>query len=397
VRWYELRGLAGDASIFQQGTFAPADGVHRWLGSVAMDRDGNIAVGYSVSNGTSVNPGIRYAGRLAGDPAGLLAQGEAVMMAGGGSQTDAASRWGDYAAMSVDPEDDCTFWFTSEYYPATSPRGWHTRIGHFSFPTCDVPPEPTVSVSDAKVTEGGDLEFTVSLSAAPATTVTVDHATQDGTAEAGADFTAVSEHVEFAPGDPTSQVVVVHTQGDSAFEGPESAFLNLTDVTPGAVLADPQGLGVIEDDDPEPPTCPGFAGDPRNQVVGTPGADHLVGTPGADVICGLGGDDEIEGRGGNDLLIGGGGVDSLLGGGGADTLRGGLGGDDLFGGIGADELQGQAGADTLKGQDGADDLFGGGAADILNGGRGNDDLNGGYGVDTCLQGAGTGSRISCER
>ena len=110
IRWYELRGLFGTPTIFQQGTYAP-DSTHRWMGSIAMDRSGNIAVGYSASS-TTVNPSIRYAGRLASDPPGQLAQGEATLYPGGGSQTDYA-RWGDYSAMSVDPVDDCTFWFTT--------------------------------------------------------------------------------------------------------------------------------------------------------------------------------------------------------------------------------------------------------------------------------------------
>src|SRR5205085_5230489 len=100
VRWYELRKTTGPWSIFQQSTFSPsADS--RWMGSIAMDGSGDIAVGYSVSS-TSVNPGIRYAGRLASDPLGALSQGEATMKAGGGIETDSSGRWGDYSMLSVD-------------------------------------------------------------------------------------------------------------------------------------------------------------------------------------------------------------------------------------------------------------------------------------------------------
>src|SRR5207248_10578975 len=103
VRWYEIRAPGSvSPDVHQQGTFAPADGVSRWIGSTAMDGDGDMALGYSASNGTSVNPGIRLAGRLAGDPLGTMPQGEQTMVAGGGSQTG-TSRWGDYSAMSVDP------------------------------------------------------------------------------------------------------------------------------------------------------------------------------------------------------------------------------------------------------------------------------------------------------
>jgi hypothetical protein len=137
VRWYELRRPRGAAtmSLFQQGTFAPGDGVHRWMGSIAQDKNGNIAVGYSVSNGTDVFPGIRYTGRLAGDPAGILARGEQTLVAGTGVQTVSA-RWGDYTSLHVDPVDDCTFWYTNEYFATSSPNGWTTRIGSFKFPSC---------------------------------------------------------------------------------------------------------------------------------------------------------------------------------------------------------------------------------------------------------------------
>jgi hypothetical protein len=133
VRWYEVRGLSTAApSVYQQGTYQP-DSLYRWMPSLAVDRQGNMAVGYSVSSG-SMFPAIRYAGRLAGDPLNLLPQGEATLYAGTGSQT-APNRWGDYSAMSVDPVDDCTFWYTNEYL-ATTGTNWQTRIGSFKFPLC---------------------------------------------------------------------------------------------------------------------------------------------------------------------------------------------------------------------------------------------------------------------
>ena len=134
VRWYEVRNPNGTATIHQQGTYAP-DANNRWMGSVAMDRDGNMAMVYSVSSG-SVYPSIRYTGRLASDPLGTMPQGEATLIAGSGSQTGSASRWGDYAMMAVDPSDDCTFWFTTEYMASTGTNPWSTRIGAFKFPSC---------------------------------------------------------------------------------------------------------------------------------------------------------------------------------------------------------------------------------------------------------------------
>ena len=145
IRYYELRRAlpSGTWAVAEQATYAP-DTTHRWMGSAAMDGQGNIAVGYSVSDGTTTFPGVRYAGRLAGDPANGLFQGEAVLAAGGRSQTSTGSRWGDYSAMSVDPVDECTFWYTQEYYDATAPGTcstttcWQTRIGSFKFPGCSV-------------------------------------------------------------------------------------------------------------------------------------------------------------------------------------------------------------------------------------------------------------------
>jgi hypothetical protein len=137
VRWYELRRSGGAWGIQQQGTYSgdTPDSENRWMGSAAMDKDGDIAIGYSVSSST-VYPSIRYAGRLAGDPPDTLPQGEATLIAGGGSQVSSLARWGDYSMLGVDPTDDCTFWYTQEYYPSTSSSGWHTRIGSFAFPTC---------------------------------------------------------------------------------------------------------------------------------------------------------------------------------------------------------------------------------------------------------------------
>ena len=116
VRWYEIRRTDGTYSVRQQSTYAPSDGIHRWMGSLAMDKNGDIGLGYSVVNGTDVFPGIRYTGRLAGDPLDQMTLGEATIIAGTGVQTTTNSRWGDYTSMNVDPVDDCTLWYVNEYY-----------------------------------------------------------------------------------------------------------------------------------------------------------------------------------------------------------------------------------------------------------------------------------------
>ncbi|MGE5828193.1 MAG: hypothetical protein ACM30G_07470 [Micromonosporaceae bacterium] len=140
VRWYEIRRTDGTYTVHQQGTYAPGDGVHRWMGSIAQDKFGNTALGFSVVNGTSVFPGIRYTGRLAGDPLGQMTQGEGTIISGSGVQRTTNSRWGDYTTMSVDSVDDCTFWYINEYYTlagqVSSTAGWQTRVGSFKLPGC---------------------------------------------------------------------------------------------------------------------------------------------------------------------------------------------------------------------------------------------------------------------
>jgi len=135
VRWYEIRNPNGVPSVFQQGTLNSSDGIHRWMGSIASDKQNNIALGYSASSGT-VKPSIRYTGRLAADALGTM-QTENIIQAGGGSQTGTLHRWGDYSAMTVDPVDDCTFWYTTEYLKASGSFNWSTRIASFKFPGCN--------------------------------------------------------------------------------------------------------------------------------------------------------------------------------------------------------------------------------------------------------------------
>lgn len=141
VRWAELRRRRTGWYLYQDGTYAPADGLHRWMGSIAMDAAGNIALGYSASSATTF-PSVRYTSRRPGDPLGRLPGGEVELQAGTGAQVDSASRWGDYSAMSVDPVDGCTFFFTSEYYETTGSFDWVTAIGKFRFDDCVDEPAP---------------------------------------------------------------------------------------------------------------------------------------------------------------------------------------------------------------------------------------------------------------
>jgi hypothetical protein len=144
IRWWEINNAtSGSPGFAQQSTYQP-DNTYRWMGSAAMDASGDIAVGFSASS-SSINPQIRYAGRLAGDPPNTLSQGEATLIAGTGSQTGTQSRWGDYSDLTVDPSDDCTYWYTNEYYQSTGSFNWNTRIGSFKFPNCTKGPSGTLA------------------------------------------------------------------------------------------------------------------------------------------------------------------------------------------------------------------------------------------------------------
>jgi Ca2+-binding RTX toxin-like protein len=246
----------------------------------------------------------------------------------------------------------------------------------------------------------------------------------------------VTAHVEDANGDPVAGVTVRFSvtgantaSGTGTTNASGDATFTYTGANPGddtiTAFADTDGDGTQDAGEPSDtatktwevrePECPGYEGDPRNDVIGTPGSDNLVGTPGADIICAFGGNDTLRGLGGRDLLLAGAGADLALGGAGADdvrgaggaddlrggtkadTLRGGRGPDELRGGRGPDRLLGGRGADDLFGGRGNDRLFGGRGADDLFGGRANDHLDGGRGTsDRCFGGPGTDTFVRCE-
>lgn len=162
IRWFEIRNAtSGTPTIFQESTYQP-DTDWRWMGSAAMDFVGNIAVGYNSSSAT-IFPQLRYAGRLANDPLNTLAQGEAHLFDGTGSQSGTNGRWGDYSDLTVDPVDDCTFWFTSEYYATTGTFNWRTRIGSFKFPNCSLTPGFTLATSPTNVSACAGTPATVTI------------------------------------------------------------------------------------------------------------------------------------------------------------------------------------------------------------------------------------------
>jgi len=133
VRWYEFR-VNPDRSLrlHQQGTYAP-DGNYRWMASPAIDKLGNIGMGYSYG-GPSVFVGQRFAGRRPSDPAGLLGLREVSLVEGEAAQTNTL-RWEDYSQTAVDPSDDCTIWYVGDYYK-TGATTYSTRIGAFRMAGC---------------------------------------------------------------------------------------------------------------------------------------------------------------------------------------------------------------------------------------------------------------------
>jgi uncharacterized repeat protein (TIGR01451 family) len=187
LRWYELRksSLGDPWSIYQQNTFAP-DNDHRWMGTMAMDRFGNMAIGYNVSS-ASVFPSLRVAGRLANDGLGVMNE-EFTLTAGAGSYTQ-ASQFADYSQMEPDPLDDCTLWFTGTFQPVTStPTNqytWATQIASFRFPDCAADLAVTKTRSPSGMIEAGtNVTYTITLTnngPADAGNVTLTDAVPAGT------------------------------------------------------------------------------------------------------------------------------------------------------------------------------------------------------------------------
>jgi uncharacterized membrane protein len=163
VRWYEIRSPGASPSLYQQGTFAP-DSNYRWMPSIAEDEKGDIALGYSVS-GSTMFPAISFSGRVPTDTLGTL-ETENSIIQGAGSQTGGLSRWGDYSNMSVDPADDCTFWYTTEYLQSSGSFNWSTRIASFTFPACTTTtPDFSLSATPTSqtITAGNNTSYTIDV------------------------------------------------------------------------------------------------------------------------------------------------------------------------------------------------------------------------------------------
>jgi hypothetical protein len=133
VRWYEIRNPNTAPTVFQAGTIK-SGATSLWMASIGMDKKGDIAVGFSESS-SSLHPAIAYTGRVPTDALGTMESID-VVHKGTGSQTGGLNRWGDYTSMSIDPSDDCTFWYANEYIPSNGSFNWHTRLNSFKFTGC---------------------------------------------------------------------------------------------------------------------------------------------------------------------------------------------------------------------------------------------------------------------
>ena len=446
VKWFELRRVGGGAwTLFQEGLVNPDNFVSRWMPSIDIDGAGNIAVGYSVS-GTTTFPSIRYTGRRASDPLGTMPQGEFTIINGTGSQQN-SDRWGDYSAMTVDPSDDSTFWFTNEY--ALASGNWATQIASFTFGAASGGGGggggggTTPDVGDTLV--GGDGDDTI-IGAEGNDTINGQAGNDSLLGGAGDDSIAGGAGQDTLDGQAGNDTLdgqggndtVFGGDGDDTFiikpngsgfetidggDGLNTAQVSGTSgddtITVGAIgSALTVGVGsntLIVNGNLQNVIIDALAGNDTVTVAnvnsvgflqlsvrGGDGNDTLT-AAGADIgqvrlsLSGDNGDDTLIGSNGNDTLDGGAGADAANGGAGNDTIRGGLGNDQIGGGLGNDFIDGgdgndfangDAGDDNLNGGIGNDTLKGADGADTINGGAGNDNLNGMAGNDSVLGGVG---------
>ncbi len=224
IRWFELRRTGGAWSLFQEGTFAPGT-LNRWMGAIAVDQDGNIALGYNAGN-SSIHPELRYVGRLATDTLGTLPQGEVTVV--DGTASNASNRYGDYAAMGVDPSDGCTFWFTGEYNTASN---WSTRVASFRYDSCGGPGNTPPSVSITAPANGSSANVGTSVSFAGNATDTEDgtlsgslswSSSLDGAIGSGASFSTAS----LSQG---SHTITASVSDSGGLSGSDAITLNVVD------------------------------------------------------------------------------------------------------------------------------------------------------------------------
>ncbi len=255
VRWYEIQNPAGTPTLAQQGTFAP-DSNFRWMGSIAMDQSGDMAMGYSVSS-SSVSPSVRFTGRTPSDPVNTM-EAETSIVTGTGSQNGTLTRWGDYSAITVDPVDDCTFWYTTEYMKTTGTFNWNTRIANFKFPGCGgaATPDYTLSASPTSVTvtQGGSGSSTITVNPTGgftgSVTLSASGLPSGVTASFGTNPTTGSSVVTFTASSTattgTASVTITGTSGSLSHTTSVSLTVNATATPNFSLSASPSSLSVAQ-------------------------------------------------------------------------------------------------------------------------------------------------------
>ena len=451
VRWFELRRTGGGVwSLYQEGLVNPDNLVSRWMPSIDINGAGDIAIGYSVS-GTTTFPSLRYIGRLATDPLGTMPQGEFTIINGTGSQQN-SDRWGNYSSLTVDPSDDNTFWFTSEY--ALADGTWATQVASFAFAASGGGRGNPILDTVGDTLVGGDGNDTLfgaagndTLNGQGGNDVVFGGAGNDSAlggagndtmnGEAGNDTLNGQSGNDVLLGGDDDDTFVLDGAGGGSDSADGGLGLNMIQVNGtnlvdtiavssiGSVLSVNNGVGTIaataniqtvaidarggnDTVTVSSLASVGFVivnaqGGDGNDLLDATGANigsvrlTLNGGAGNDTINGSNGGDTIIGGLGNDLITGLAGDDTIFGGFGNDVIGGGLGNDSIDGGDGADSINGQQGNDsvtggngndTLLGADGNDTLKGEVGDDSLNGLAGDDSLEGGVGMDALVGGIG---------
>jgi hypothetical protein len=236
IRWYELRNLGTGFEQYQQGTYAP-DSSYRWMGSIAMDKLGDMGLGYNVSS-SSLSPSIRYTGRLATDPLGQMESEVDVLSQASVAHTSQTNtyRWGDFSSMAIDPTDDCTFWYTGEYQTTTVSNHWSTRIASFSFPSCSGSDTLTVNeVGQGTVTStDGEINCTNGSGICSALYAGGSSVTMNATAASGWTFSGWSGSC--SGGNPCNVVMNSNLSATATFT-PPNYTLTVTEVGQGTVTS----------------------------------------------------------------------------------------------------------------------------------------------------------------
>ncbi|HEY6908106.1 MAG TPA: hypothetical protein VI356_01965 [Myxococcales bacterium] len=262
VRWYEIRDPAGTPSLFQQGTYAP-DSSWRWMGSAALDRAGDVGLGFSLIS-SSMPASVAYTAHAASDPPGVMGQGESVAVNGSGVQA-AKLRWGDYSSMSVDPTDECTFWYTNEYIPADGDFNWHTRIFSFEVPGCRSAADYSIWPDDQQAVGRGQQPATVTLNTAPLLAAAVPRKLTLAISSLPRGVTGTIQPAVVSPGQ--TAILTLTAAADAEFGRGQGYVITATSAE-GTVASSPGGLDVVDADFSMTPE--------QNEVVAVSGVSNTV-------------------------------------------------------------------------------------------------------------------------